>query len=110
MGLDRLRIVYVHDAMDQPMEFVLSDEGALGGLRSLQAQGLIDHIGTASNDPTTNLGYIKTGEFDCAVIADSWSLINRIAEREIFAAAARHRCGTGGGDPAGTGLAGYRSS
>lgn len=93
MGLQRLSVVYIHDAMDQPMDFVLSQQGALGGLRRLQGQGVIDHIGTASNDPATNLGYIKTGEFDCAVIADSWSLINRIAEREIFAAAAQHDVG-----------------
>ncbi len=93
MGLQRLSVVYIHDAMDQPMDFVLSQQGALGGLRKLQGQGVIEHIGTASNDPATNLGYIKTGEFDCAVIADSWSLINRIAERELFAAAAQHDVG-----------------
>ena len=93
MGLQRLSVVYIHDAMDQPMDFVLSQQGALGALRRLQGQGVINHIGTASNDPATNLGYIKTGEFDCAVIADSWSLINRIAEREIFAAAAQHDVG-----------------
>lgn len=93
MGLGRLPIVYIHDAMGQPRDFVLSQQGALGALRSLQQQGVINHIGSASNDPATNLGYIKTGEFDCAVIADSWSLINRIAEREIFAGAARHDVG-----------------
>ena len=104
LGLDRLRIVYIHDAMDQPMDYVLSDAGALGGLRHLQAQGVIDHIGTASNDPPTNLGYIRTGEFDCAVIADSWSLINRVAEREIFAAAARHDVGLVAATPLERGL------
>lgn len=93
MGLQRLPVVYIHDAMDQPMDFVLSQQGALGALRRLQGQGVINHIGTASNDPATNLGYIQTGEFDCAVIADSWSLINRIAERELFAAAAQHDVG-----------------
>ncbi|MCY3714992.1 MAG: aldo/keto reductase [Chloroflexi bacterium] len=93
MGLQRLPVVYIHDAMGKPMDFVLSQRGALGALRDLQRQGIIDHIGTAANDPSTNLAYIKTGEFDCAVIADSWSLINRIAEREIFAAAAAHDVG-----------------
>ena len=93
MGLQRLPVVYIHDAMGQPMDFVLSQQGALGALRHLQQQGIIEHIGTASNDPATNLGYIKTGEFDCAVMADSWSLINRIAERELFTAAAEHDVG-----------------
>ena len=104
MGLQRLRIVYIHDAMGQPMDFVLSPRGALGALRDLQRQGIIDHIGTASNDPATNLEYIKTGEFDCAVIADSWSLINQIAEREIFAAAAKHDVGLVAATPLERGL------
>ncbi len=104
LGLDRVDIVYIHDAMGQPMERVLADDGALGALRHLQRQGLFSHIGTASNDPRTNLGYIKTGEFDAAVIADSWSLINRIAEREIFAAAAQHDVGLVAATPLERGL------
>ena len=104
LGLDRVDIVYIHDAMGQPMERVLAADGALGALRDLQQQGLFSFIGTASNDPPTNLGYIKTGEFDAAVIADSWSLINRIAEREIFAEAARHDVGLVAATPLERGL------
>jgi D-threo-aldose 1-dehydrogenase len=104
MGLDNLEIVYIHDAMGQPMDEVLSDRGALGALRHLQDQGIIRHIGTAANNPPTNLEYIKTGEFDAAVIADSWSLINLTAEREIFAAAAEHDVGLVGATPLERGL------
>ncbi len=104
LGLDRVDIVYIHDAMGQPMERVLAADGALGALRHLQKQGLFSYIGTASNDPPTNLGYIKTGEFDAAVIADSWSLINRIAEREIFAEAAKHDVGLVAATPLERGL------
>ncbi len=104
MGLSRLEIVYIHDAMGQPMAEVLSDRGALGALRHLQDQGIINYIGTAANNPPTNLEYIKTGEFDAAVIADSWSLINQIAEREIFAEAAKHDVGLVGATPLERGL------
>lgn len=93
LGLDRMELVYIHDAMDYPMADVLSDRGALGALRHLQAQGAIKFVGTAANDPATNLPYIRTGEFDAAVIADSWSLINRTAERGIFEAAEKHDVG-----------------
>ena len=93
MGLDRLELVYIHDPMGYPMEDVLSDRGALGALRHLQDQGVIKFIGTAANDPPTNLPYISTGEFDAAVIADSWSLINLTAERGIFASAEKHDVG-----------------
>lgn len=104
MGLERVDIVYVHDAMGQPMERVLADDGALGALRHLQSQGLLKHIGTASNDPATNLEYIRTGEFDAAVMADSWSLINLTAEPEIFAAAAAHDVGLVAATPIERGL------
>lgn len=104
LGLERLRIVYIHDAMGQPMGDVLAERGALGALRRLQSQGIIEHIGTACNNPPTNLEYIGTGEFDAAVIADCWSLINHIAEREIFAAAAAHDVGLVGATPLERGL------
>lgn len=99
MGLDRLAIVYIHDAMGQPMDEVLSDEGALGALRQMQDQGIIKHIGVACNNPPTNLEYIKSGEFDAAVIADCWSLINHIAAREILTEAAKHDVGLVGATP-----------
>ena len=67
-------------------------------------KGVLRNIGTASNDPATNLEYIKTGEFDAAVIADSWSLINRTAERELFAAAAAHDVGLVAATPVERGL------
>ena len=104
MGLDSVDIVYIHDAMGQPRQQVLADDGALGALRHLQKQGVLRHIGTASNDPPTNLEYIKTGEFDAAVIADSWSLINLTAEQEIFAAAAEHDVGLVSATPVERGL------
>jgi len=99
MGLERLPIVYIHDAMGQPIDEVLAERGALGALRRLQSQGIIEHIGAACNNPPTNLEYIRTGEFDAAVIADCWSLINHIAEREIFAEAAKHDVGLIGATP-----------
>ncbi len=104
LGLDSVDIVHIHDAMGQPMEAVLSERGALGALRHLQKQGLLKHIGTAANDPATNLTYIKTGEFDAAVIADAWSLINQIAAREIFAAADQHDVGLVSATPLERGL------
>lgn len=93
MGLDRMELVYIHDPMDFPMADVLSDRGALGAMRHLQDQGVISFVGTAANDPAVNLPYIDSGEFDAAVIADSWSLINLTAERGIFDAAQRHDVG-----------------
>ena len=93
LGLEQLDIVYIHDAMNVPMKDVMAKDGALGALRHLQDQGVVKFVGTAANDPKTNVEYIKTGEFDAAVIADSWSLINQVALDEVFPAAEKHNVG-----------------
>jgi D-threo-aldose 1-dehydrogenase len=93
LGLERLPAVYIHDAMDVPMAAVLGPNGALAGLRQLQREGLVGAIGTASNDPATNIPYLETGEFDLAVIADSWSLLNLTAAERILPAAERFNIG-----------------
>ncbi|MCC6628919.1 MAG: aldo/keto reductase [Chloroflexi bacterium] len=93
LGLERLPVVYIHDAMDVPMAAVMGPNGALAGLRRLQAEGLVGHVGTAANDPATNVLYIETGEFDAAVIADGWSLLNQTAAERILPAAERHNVG-----------------
>ncbi len=93
LGVDRLEIVYIHDAMDVPMVDVLGTDRALGALRHLQDQKLVVHIGTAADDPRTNADYIETGEFDVAVVPRAWSLLNQYAIRRILPAAAEHNVG-----------------
>jgi D-threo-aldose 1-dehydrogenase len=93
LGLDRFEVVYIHDAMDVPMEAVMGAGGALGALRDLQREGVVGHIGTAANDPATNVLYIETGEFDAAVVADSWSLLNQTLAERILPAAERFNVG-----------------
>ena len=93
LGLEKLDVVFVHDAMGVPMEDVMGKNGALSALRHLQDQGIVKFVGTAANNPKTNIEYIKTGEFDAAVIADSWSLINQVARDVIFPAAEKHNVG-----------------
>jgi D-threo-aldose 1-dehydrogenase len=93
LGLERFEVVFVHDAMGVPMEQVLGKNGALGALRKLQEQKIVGFIGTAANDPETNAPYIETGEFDAAVVADAWSLLNQLAAERILPAAEKHNVG-----------------
>jgi D-threo-aldose 1-dehydrogenase len=93
LGIERFEIVYIHDAMGYPMEAVMGKNGALGALRKLQAEGVVRFVGTAANDPETNTPYIETGEFDAAVLADSWSLLNQLAADRILPAAEKHNIG-----------------
>jgi D-threo-aldose 1-dehydrogenase len=93
LGLERLEVVFIHDAMDAPLEKVMAKNGALGALRALQDQGVVGWVGTAANEPATNALYVETGEFDAAVVPEAWSLLNQLMARRILPAAERHNTG-----------------
>jgi len=93
LGIERFEVLYIHDTMGVPMDEVMGPDRALGALRALQKEGIVNFIGTATNDPDANGPYIETGEFDVAVVADAWSLLNQCAERLIFPAAEKHNVG-----------------
>ena len=104
LGVERFEIVYIHDAMDVPMDQIMSKNGALGALRKLQSEGVVRYIGSASNDPQTNAPYIETGEFDAAVVPDAWSLLNQLAAERILPAAEKHNVGISCATPFEVGL------
>jgi len=93
LGINKFEILFVHDAMNRPMEEVLGPGGALEALRKLQDEGVVNYVGTAANDPDTNGPYMETGEFDAAMVPDSWSLLTQQANRYIFPAAEKHNIG-----------------
>jgi D-threo-aldose 1-dehydrogenase len=93
LGIERFKVVYIHDAMGVPWQEVMGKQGALAALRSLQAQGIVEYVGTASDDPKTNTPYIETGEFDAAVVPRAWSLLNQLAAERILPAAVKHNVG-----------------
>ncbi|MDE2998936.1 MAG: aldo/keto reductase [Gemmatimonadota bacterium] len=93
LGIDAFDVLYIHDAMDIPIEEVMGKDRALGALRRLQDAGVTRFVGTATNDPHTNARYIETGEFDAAVVPEALSLINQLAGDRILPAAVRHDVG-----------------
>src|SRR6266851_9228759 len=67
--------------------------GALQALRKLQADGVVGHVGVASNNPDDNAPFVETGEFEMAVVPDAYSLLNQVALERIFPAAERFSMG-----------------
>ncbi|MCZ6675626.1 MAG: aldo/keto reductase, partial [Candidatus Poribacteria bacterium] len=104
LGIEQFEIVYIHDALGVPVEQVMSKNGAFGALRKLQREGIIRHIGSATNDPEINVLYIETGEFDAAVVPNAWSLLNQRAAERILPAAEKHNVGICCGTPLERGL------
>jgi D-threo-aldose 1-dehydrogenase len=89
LGVDHIPVIYIHDPSAAVFERVMGPGGALAALRQLQSEGVIGHIGIASNNPWDNAPYIESGEFETAVVPDAFSLLSQVALQRIFPAAAR---------------------
>ncbi|MGI9149829.1 MAG: aldo/keto reductase [Chloroflexota bacterium] len=85
----RVELLYVHDPPKEALEQVMGPGGALQALRKLQTQGVVGHIGIASNYPEDNAPFVETGEFEMAVVPDAFSLLNQVALERILPAAQR---------------------
>jgi D-threo-aldose 1-dehydrogenase len=85
----RLELLYIHDPPRDALDLVMGPTGALRALRKLQAEGVVGHIGIASNYPDDNAPYVETGEFEIAVVPDAFSLLNQVALERIMPAAER---------------------
>lgn len=104
LQVDHIPIIYIHDAPKEGFDRVMGKGGTLEALRKLQSEGVIGHIGTASNLPENNIVYIETGEFEAAVIPEFYSLLNRLATERVFPAAERFNMGLVVATPYETGL------
>ena len=111
LGLDSIPMVFIHDPAAGVFDRVMGPDGALAALRKLQSEGVVGHVGIASNNPWDNTPYIESGEFEAAVVPDAYSLHqSRCAGAHVpRRRALRHGCR--GGDatrarPAGHGHAG----
>ena len=86
-------MVFIHDPAADVFERVMGADGALAALRKLQSEGVVGHVGIASNNPWDNTPYIESGEFEAAVVPDAYSLISRVALDRMFPAAERFGMG-----------------
>jgi D-threo-aldose 1-dehydrogenase len=93
LGLDHIPMIFVHDPPAALIDRVLGRGGALAMLRQLQVEGMVGHIGIASNNPWDNLPYIESGEFEAAVVPDAYSLLTQVARERMFPVAARFGMG-----------------
>jgi len=93
LGVDSIPMVFIHDPPANILQRVMAADGALAGLRQMQAEGVVGHVGIASNNPWDNAPYVETGEFEAAIVPDAFSLISQVARERIFPAAERFGMG-----------------
>jgi len=89
----RIELLYIHDPPKDAFSQVMGADGALRALRKLQSDGVVGHIGVASNNPWDNAPYVESGEFEMAVVPDAYSLLSQVALERIFPAAERFGMG-----------------
>ena len=92
MGLDHIPVIYLHDPSAAVFDRVMGPGGVLEALRQLQSEGVVGHIGIASNNPWDNAPYIESGESKLPS-PDAFSLLSQVALERIFPAAARFGMG-----------------
>jgi D-threo-aldose 1-dehydrogenase len=93
IGIDHIPVIYLHDPSAAMFENVMGPGGGLAALRQLQSEGVVGHIGIASNNPWDNAPYVETSEFETAVVPDAYSLLSQVALERIFPAAERFGMG-----------------
>jgi D-threo-aldose 1-dehydrogenase len=93
LGVDRIPMVFIHDPPAAMFDRVMGSDGALAMLRRLQSEGVVGHVGIASNNPWDNAPYIESGEFEAAVVPDAYSLLSQVALERMFPAAQRFGMG-----------------
>jgi D-threo-aldose 1-dehydrogenase len=93
LGLEHIPVIYLHDPPAAIFERVMGPGGALAMLRKLQSEGVVGHVGIASNNPWDNAPYVESGEFEAAVVPDAYSLLSQVALERIFPSAARFGMG-----------------
>lgn len=80
LGLERLRIVYLHDPEHTTFEHVMGRGGPLEVLHRFKEEGVIEHIGVAGGPIDLMIRYVETGVFDAVITHNRYTLLNRSAQ------------------------------
>src|SRR4029453_3629489 len=80
LKLEQLPLLLIHDPRDEhDMAEVLGPGGALEGLRKLQSEGLVQHIGVATGTIGPLWQAVESGEFDVIQMPRLYTLLNTAA-------------------------------
>ncbi len=94
LRLERLPVLLIHDCMPWHLDQLMGPDGALAGLRRLQAEGLVGHIGMATRAIECLKAAITSGEFDIIQFPRHYTLLNQPARRELLSQAKEKNLGT----------------
>jgi D-threo-aldose 1-dehydrogenase len=80
LGLDKLQIVYLHDAEWTNFEDAMGQDGPVEVLRDYRDQGVIQYLGVASGPIDVETQYVESGIFDAVITHNRYTLLNQSAD------------------------------
>jgi D-threo-aldose 1-dehydrogenase len=89
LGLDKLQIVYLHDAEWTSYEEAMAQDGPVEVLRDYRDQGVIQYLGVASGPIDVETQYVESGDFDAVITHNRYTLLNQSADWLIDLAASQ---------------------
>ena len=89
LGVDRLPIVYLHDAEWTTFEAAFAPGGPIDVLQRYKGQGAIGWLGVASGPTDLEIRYVETGVFDAVITHNRYTLLNRDADPLLAIASQR---------------------
>ena len=101
LGVDCLPMVHIHDVQHSDLPTVMN--GARKALHRLQAEGVVGMVGVAAGPIAMMIEYVETGEFDCILTHNRYTLLDQPAD-PLIARATELGLGIINGAPFSSGL------
>lgn len=79
LGLDKIQIVYLHDAEWTTFEDGFAPGGPIEVLQGYKEQGVIGFLGVASGPIDLEIRYVESGVFDAVITHNRYTLLNTSA-------------------------------
>ncbi|MBA3276771.1 MAG: aldo/keto reductase [Chloroflexia bacterium] len=80
LGVDRIELVFLHDAENTTWEEAWAPGGPVETLQALKDEGLIGHLGVASGPIDLEIRFVESGIFDAVITHNRYTLLNRAAD------------------------------
>jgi D-threo-aldose 1-dehydrogenase len=103
LGIDRVRLLHLHDPDMLTMSEALGPNGAVEGMVELRASGSVDAIGIAGGSVPMMFAYLDSGVFDAVLCHNRYTLIDQSAQ-PLFEEARRRRMTVFNAAPFGAGI------
>ena len=89
LGVDRVALVFLHDAENTSWEEAWAPAGPVETLQALRDEGLIGYLGVAAGPIDLEIRYVETGAFDAVITHNRYTLLNRAADPLLTLASER---------------------